>query len=148
MNTPREALHRKTWLAVALLAVFLLPALPAGAQAYKEETAVMGRMMEMMESYSRVIAAADSPEAMAKAIEGLSDQLEVILPEMKAVADKHPEWGDAPPEEMRQTMEDFKAASDSFFGGALQKAVEYANKYQDDASLQQAFGRLNHILGG
>ncbi len=135
---------RKAYLFLSLL--LLLTCSAWGADSYEEERGVIEEMTKTMESYIATLERSDAIEAMVKAINDLAQRLEALIPKMSEMAEKHPDWGDKPPLELQETMERYAEVAQKFFAESLQKTVQFANKFQDDKSLQEAFGKLNLVM--
>ncbi len=135
---------RKCILAMAL--ILLLGIRLWGADGYVEEKALIEEMTRVMESYIAAIESSDAVETMIQAINNLVVEFESFIPKMKEMAEKNPDWGDNPPEELKETMDRYVEVSKKFFMGSLARAVEYANKHQDNKTLQEAFGKLNLVM--
>ena len=135
---------RKAYLFLSLL--FLLTSSAWGADSYEEERRTLEEMTKVMESYIVALESSDAVEAMVKAINDLAQRLEALIPKMSEMAEKHPDWGDKPPLELQKTMERYVEVAKKFFAESLQKTVQFANKFQDDQPLQEAFGKLNLVM--
>ncbi len=135
---------RKCILAMTL--ILLLGIRLWGADGYVEEKALIEEMTRVMESYIAAIESSDAVETMIQAINNLVAGFESFIPKMKEMAEKNPDWGDSPPDELKETMDRYVEVSKKFFMGSLGRAVEYANKYQDNKTLQEAFGKLNLVM--
>jgi len=116
------------------------------ADAYAEERRTIDDLTRVMESYITAIEGSDAVETMIQAINDLAVKLETLIPKMKEMAEKNPDWGDSPPAELKETMDRYEEISEKFFMESLSRAVEYANKYQDNKRLQEAFGKLNLVM--
>ena len=116
------------------------------ADAYAEERKTIDDLNRVMESYITAVESSNAVETMIQAINDLAVNIEALIPKMKDMAEKYPGWGDNPPEELKETMDRYVEVSKKFFMESLGKAVEYANKYQDNKTLQEAFGKLNLMM--
>jgi DNA repair ATPase RecN len=131
---------------LSFLIILFLTSLVWGGDAFATEKKIIDEMTEVMESYISAIESSEAVETMAKAVKELAEKFEALIPKMKEIADNNPDWGDNPPEELKETMTRYMEVSKKFFMNALQKAVEYANKYQDNKALQEAFDKLNQVM--
>lgn len=135
---------RKVFLSSMLFLVLVSHVL--SADAYAEERRTINEMIMVMESYMTAIEGSDAVETMTHAINDLAVKLEALIPKMKELSEKNPDWDDSPPADLKETMDRYVEISKKFFMESLQKAVEYANKYQDNKTLQEAFGKLNLVM--
>lgn len=135
---------RKVFL--SLLLFMLLVSHVCSADAYAEERKTINDLTRVMESYITAVESSDAVKTMIQAINDLAVKLETLIPKMKEMAEKNPDWGDSPPDELKESMDRYVEVSKKFFMESLGRAVEYANKYQDNKTLQEAFGKLNLVM--
>jgi hypothetical protein len=113
---------------------------------YAGEKKVMLGMIETIEVYNAAMANATSTDEVAAANNRLSDGLEVHAPQMRALSEEYPEWGETPPEQIKPLMDRYMDVFITFNHESLKKSVDYANRYTDDQKLQDSFKRLNSII--
>jgi hypothetical protein len=123
-----------------------IPLFAFGEEEYAGEKKTMMDMIETIEIYNAAMSDAESTDEVARANNQLSDNLEVHAPRMKDLSEKYPEWGEAPPDEIRPLMDRYIDVFTTFNGESLKKSVDYANTYSDDQELQESFNRLNMII--
>jgi len=136
-------MHR--WIVICVL-FFCIPFIAFSEERYAGEKKVILDMVEAMETYNAAMDDAQETGQVAQANNALSDSLEILAPKMKTVAEEHPEWGDAPSDEVRPLMDRYMEVFMTFTRESLNKAVEYANTYTEDQELQDSFRRLNIII--
>ena len=137
---------KKKILALSLIAFFLTAG--CGVGKYADARSVLTKMVNAMEEYTTSMESADTTTAVASANNTFSDKMEKIIPKWDAIMEKYPEIvSETPPDELSDLVDRFKKVSEAFFSNALSKALQYANDYVDDAETQEAFKRLNAVMG-
>lgn len=133
--------------AFAVPVLLLAAAQPcAAAPPFSEELAVMQTTVDSFNACAARLEKATTASEMATALSFAADELKRVFPAMLEVSKSHPEWGRTPPPEVKPTMDRFDAAYDRFLVTALKRAEKLANENQDNAGLQESFGRVNRIL--
>lgn len=83
---------------------------------------------------------------MTTALRFAARRLRTALPDMLELTRTHPEWGNNPPSELQQTINQFHEASRRFLVDALRRAVEFTNQHPDAPDLHDAFSAVNKLL--
>jgi flagellar hook-basal body complex protein FliE len=112
---------------------------------YANDVAVIEDMTTVMGEYADKMEAADSTEDLIAATDALSDALDKLGQKMKAVTEKHPNWIEEPPDEVKDVMGRYRKAEERF-NSSLNKLVRYTNNNMDNQALGDSFQRLNLII--
>ena len=112
---------------------------------YADDVAVIVAMTTAMGEYADKMETADGTEDVIAATDALSDALDRLGKKMKAVTEKHPNWVDKPPDEVKDVMERYREA-EGRFNSSLNELVRYTNDQIDNQSLHDSFQRLNLII--
>lgn len=112
--------------------------------------AVLGSMAGIAETMATSMEKAESAAAVAAAFNGYSDGMEKLIPEIKAMLEKHPELKQKigmkrveVPAEYKANLDRIVAASDRIFD-ALQKAEPYLR----DEAVKKAQERFTTVMAG
>ena len=108
---------RKVFL--SLLLFMLLVSHVCSADAYAEERKTINDLTRVMESYITAVESSDAVKTMIQAINDLAVKLETLIPKMKEMAEKNPDWGDSPPDELKESMDRYVEVSKKFFMESL-----------------------------
>ena len=81
---------------------------------YADEVAVIEAMTSAMGGFADKMENASSTEDVIAATDALSDALDKLGQKMKAVTEKHPDWIDKTPDEVKDVMERYREAEGRF----------------------------------
>ncbi len=115
--------------------------------------AVLGRMAGIAETMATSMEKAESAAAVAAAFDGYSDAMEKLIPEIKAVLEKHPalkgKIGRATsveaPAEYKANLDRYNAAMGRVFEAFMGQKAE---PYHRDEAVQKAQQRVSAIVDG
>jgi len=115
-----------------------LAAEPSNAEAKEiiaEMTAAMNLLAERVEKMS-------SPEDFVQVCEQYAETVETYGKKMYTIIKANPEWGENPPDEMKETLTKYSEALLNY-GPALNTITKYANDHSENEAVQAAMKRLN-----
>lgn len=114
-----------------------------GGQDYSDAVEINTKFVDAMESYIADIDKAENADDVAEAIEAYAQKVEELAPQMKAIAEKYPEWKDMDkvPEELKPIQEKAKQIA-SQIPNTFMKTM----KYMTDAQVRDAHKRLQESM--
>ncbi len=126
-------------LSAALLSVLAC----GGGNGYSDAVKVNTEFVNAMERYIDDIDNAGSASAVVAAIDTYAGEIEKLAPEMKAIADRHPEWKDDSkvPEELKPLQEKVRKIA-----AKIPASFAKSMKYMMDTEVQQAQQRLQEAM--
>lgn len=127
---------------VAALVLVLLAG--CGGAKYTEEKAALSAATSAMETFSSAIQRADSPLMVAQALSAFNTSVENVLPAMKKMTTEHADWGNSPPEALKETYTQFESAKNQF-QSAMPKVMEIAGQNADNEALQGAITKFREL---
>jgi len=137
-------MRQKSFFAAVLVVCFSMVGCSGGgggdqSDAIKANTKFVGAM----ESYVNAMDKADSPSAVVDAVDAYAREIETLAPELKAIAEKHPEWKDMrnAPEELKPIQE--KAAK---IAARIPATIMKTMQYMQDTQVQEAHRRLQETM--
>jgi len=114
---------------------------------YNKEKSIINDMTGIMETYNEKIESAVCSKDYIMANNDFAEQIKILAPKMVAMQEKHPEWGDNPPEEFLLLLQRYAQAAEKAFGQSLQKAIQFANEHSDDTALQESLMNITQAFG-
>lgn len=112
---------------------------------YVYEKRILRDSIEALEEFNRTILTAETPGAVIRAIEEVNQKLEVLNPEIGRIIEKHPEWGDEPPEELKPIILKFIKENYDFSEKSLTFVLNYSEQYPDNEILNKAVKQLLEV---
>jgi hypothetical protein len=115
-----------------------------GGGKYAEAQKLIGEQTGAMEKFTAAMDKAVSADQAAAALNALAAAMEKMAPKMAELSQKYPELKDqqAPPEEIKASMEKLEKAAMGFMG-ALMKA---AQQFGEDPKVAEAQARLQKAM--
>jgi seryl-tRNA synthetase len=114
-----------------------------GGRDNSEAVEVNTRFVDAMESYIEGLDKAESAGDVADAIDAYAKKMEELAPQMKAIAEKHPEWKDMGkvPEELKPVQERVKQLA-----AQIPNTFMKTMKYMADDQVRDAQKRLQESM--
>ena len=124
---------------VMALAVLLVLFGCSSGQDYSDAVEINTKFVDAMESYLDDINNAEDGAGVADAMDAFGQKIEDLAPEMKAIAEKHPEWKDMGkvPEELKPVQEKVKQMASK-----IPTTFIKTMKYMNDPQVREAQTRL------
>lgn len=138
---------RKCHLILSALVLAALTAGCGGGGEFAQEKTLIEAATVSMETFSEAVNNTDSPEVLAEVMNTFTEELAVLLPQMKELSTLHPDWETTPPEELAVAFENF-AASNEEFKIAMPKLMQMAGENPDNEDLQAAMENFQATLMG
>lgn len=129
---------------VAILAIFVMGFIACGG-ASDDPKVVMEDFTKVMENFANQIESASSAGDVAAALDSYADEMERLIPQFKAVQEKHPELMNQQdmPEEYEELNERMIAAQTKLNqGGLMQKMQQYAS----DEAVMKSLQRFSEVM--
>jgi len=148
-SVPRrqEPRMRKSHPILSALALTILVAGCGGGGEFAQEKTVIDSATASMDTFSEAVEGTDSPDVLAGIMNTFTEELAVILPQMKEISTVHPEWETDPPEELADSFEKFAAANEAF-KTSMPKMMQMAGQNQDNEALTAAMENFQATLMG
>jgi hypothetical protein len=117
------------------------------ALGYDTEKGLMDDMSVIMETYNEKVGAATCSKDFIAANNEFAEQISALAPKMMAMSEKHPEWGNNPPEEVSLSLQRYAQAAAVAFGQSLQQTIMFASEHPDDTALQESLMNITQAFG-
>ena len=130
-------------LTVICLAAVALAA--CGGAKFAEEKTLLTTLTGAMETFTKTMESADTPEIVTQALGKLTGSLDKVMPAMKKLTAANPDWETKPPKELEDVMSKFKSAS-SGLQGVMPKLMSMAQEHGDNADLQNAVQKFTGLM--
>lgn len=112
-------------------------------QDYSEAVEINTKFVDAMGSYIEDIDKADGAADVADAIDAYAQKIEELAPQIKAIAEKHPEWKDMGkvPDELKPIQEKAKQMA-----AKIPNTFMKTMKYMSDTQVRDAHKRLQESM--
>jgi hypothetical protein len=139
----RSAFMRSHMLPLIALAALVALLGCGGGQDYSEAVEVNTQFVDAMESYIEGLDKADNAGDVADAMDVYAKKMEELAPQMRAIAEKHPEWKDMGkvPEELKPIQERVKQLA-----AQIPTTFMKTMKYMADDKVRDAQKRLQESM--
>jgi len=133
---------------ISVIIIILLSCITLYAtDSYSDEKSIINDMISIMETYNKSIEASICSEDFVKANNVFAEQIVIHTPKMNTIIEKHPEWGNNPPEELLPLLQMYTQVCEKAFTQSLPKAIQFSNEHMDESSLQDSLMNITHALG-
>jgi len=131
---------------VMLVVIFLLClviGMPLAAEPSNAEAKeIIAEMTDAMNLLAERVEEMSGPEDFVQACDQYAETVEAYGKKMYAIIKAHPEWGENPPEEMKETLTEYREALLNY-DPAINAITKYANDHSENEAVQTAMKRLN-----
>jgi prefoldin subunit 5 len=112
---------------------------------YADAIEVMEKYGTAMEAYASDMDKVQDAKGVVAALNKLTDSMKALVPKMKEVQNKYPDWKDvdSAPEEIKPFMKKIEEVAGKMMNASM-KAMQYAQ----DPEVQAAQAKLQEIMGG
>jgi hypothetical protein len=133
------------WMIVFCVVVFIFGTIACGGGKYADAKKVVAKSNKTLEGFLGKMDKADDAKAVAAALNGFTSEMEKIVPEMKKLEEKYPEFkgGQGPPAELGEEGKKMMELWGKF-ASVMMKIQQYA----DDPEVQKAQQKLETIMKG
>ena len=133
------------WMIIFCMVVFIFGTIACGGGKYADAKKVIAKSNKTLEGFLGKMDKANDAEAVAAALTSFTNEMEKIVPEMKKLEEKYPEFKDnqGPPAELGEEGKKMMELWGKF-GTVMMKIQQYA----DDPEVKKAQDKLQNLMSG
>jgi hypothetical protein len=130
---------------IPLLPVILIVNGCSESSKYKEEKQVIENYNSIINRFSEKMENAYSTEEILNCTNEFIGNIRLLVPKIRGLKKSHPEWENEPPEELKETIDEYHDTMIRF-GKATDKFYNWYMKYPLDYPLERAYNLLRKLI--